>query len=399
MENFELILFKILTDIDSAVCLLGAIMLFIRGRNNRARRMLGYTLLLWGTCSVLRTVALEASLLPLLLNPLRPVGLIGGNIFMVLLLFYPLEVLLPGWLNMKRLCALFLPDAVLTFIYIGVLLLLQEDVVQLTQFSDFFTYFHQFNVWFRLSYLILVVFYIVFLLKLIYANEMKYVQWRNDNYSDVERLDLSWMRNYAYFLVAIFSSWMLNVVFATTWNFIIHTAVAILFFSYFIYKGLFYESAYPEDFFKYINGNPLNMTVPQSEEFCSEEHCTKEGDKLENISFEEKMPSYVDTFKSWMEQEKPYLHKDFKLTDVAKVLPLNRSYLSRVLNEGLGMNFCQVVRKYRVETAKHLLKESPDLPIYMVAEQSGFSSDSIFIRAFQLEMNMTPAHYRSTVNS
>ena len=164
MENFELILFKILTDIDSAVCLLGAIMLFIRGRNNRARRMLGYTLLLWGTCSVLRTVALEASLLPLLLNPLRPVGLIGGNIFMVLLLFYPLEVLLPGWLNMKRLCALFLPDAVLTFIYIGVLRLLQEDVVQLTQFSDFFTYFHQFNVWFRLSNLILVVFYIVFLL-------------------------------------------------------------------------------------------------------------------------------------------------------------------------------------------------------------------------------------------
>ena len=59
------------------------------------------------------------------------------------------------------------------------------------------------------------------------------------------------------------------------------------------------------------------------------------------------------------------------------------------------MNFCNVVRKYRIETAKKLLKEHPDLPVYKVAEQCGFSSNSIFIKAFQHEMNMTPVHYRT----
>lgn len=204
MQENQLVLFKIFTNIDSAVCLFGAIMLFIRGRNNRARRMLGYTLLLWGICSVVRTIVLEMGMLPLLLNPLRPVGLIGGNLFLVLLLFYPVEVLLPGWLNMKRLFMLFLPDIALTVIYIGVLSVTGQKITNLNHFSEFFTYFTQFNVWFRLTYLVLVILYIVLLMKLIYRNEMKYIRWRNDNYSDVERMDISWMRSYAYLLAVIF---------------------------------------------------------------------------------------------------------------------------------------------------------------------------------------------------
>ena len=312
MEEFQLILFKILTNFDSAVCLLGAIMLFIRGKNNRARRMLGYTLLLWGICSVVRTVTLELNLLPLLLNPLRPVGLIGGNIFLVLLLFYPVEVLLPGWLNLKRLFYLFIPDILLTVIYLVTLSSLDQTVTKLTHFSEFFTCFNQFNVWFRVTYLIIVVLYIVFLLKLIYRNEMKYIKWRNDNYSDVEHMDISWMRFYAYSLIIIFSTWMLNMLVANTWNFILHTFVSIFIFSYFTYKGLFYESAYPEDFFKYIHGNPLNLTVPQEENLPLDTSDVKNEERLENIFFMEKMPSYIVTFTTWMEKEKPYLHKDFK---------------------------------------------------------------------------------------
>lgn len=395
MEELQLILLKILTNIDGTICLLGAIMLFLRGKNNRARRMLGYTLLLWGICSFLRTIALEADLLSLMLSPMRPIGLIGGNFFLILLLFYPVEVLLPGWLNLKRLFFLFLPDILLSAIYIGVISVSGEEITRLNHFSDFFLNIGQFNVWFRMTYLILVIVYIGLLMKLIYRNEMKYIQWRNDNYSDVEHMDISWMRFYAYFLAVIFTTWMMNVVMATTWNFIIHTFVSMFIFSYYTYKGLFHESAYPADFFKSIHGNPLNQTMAEEAVIQAAVDDLKIDEKLENISFVEKIPAYVKTFNSWMDQEKPYLHQDFKLTDVSKVLPLNRSYLSRVFNEGLGMNFCQVVRKYRIDTAKKILKEYPELPIYQVAERCGFSSDTIFIKAFQQEMDMTPTHFRT----
>ena len=395
MQDFYTIIFKIITNINSAICLFGAVMLFVRGKNNRARRMLGYTLSIWGICSLIRTVLLEAGILMSLITiPLRPVGLIGGNIIYVLLMFYPLEVLLPGWLKLKRLFFLFLPNILLTVVYLLILTILKEPIIELSCPSEVFKYITHFNVWFRFLYLILIILYVVFLLKLVYTNEKKYIQWRNDNYSDVEYMDVSWMRLYAFYIMMIFTAWMFNVLLAYSWNYVLHAFISNIGFSYIIYKSLFYKSAYPEEFFKYINGTPLNVPLPKNEEICMIKRAPVKVEIIESNSFSDKIPLYVEKFEMWMEEEKPYLHQDFKLSDVATVLPLNRSYLSRMFNEGMGMNFCHVVRKYRIETAKVILKEHPNIPLYLVAEQCGFSSDTIFFKAFQQEMNMTPAKYR-----
>ena len=57
-----------------------------------------------------------------------------------------------------------------------------------------------------------------------------------------------------------------------------------------------------------------------------------------------KLPEYKTKVQQWMEETKPYLRKDFKLMDVAGVLPLNRTYLSQIFNEGWGESFSDVVR-------------------------------------------------------
>ena len=125
------------------------------------------------------------------------------------------------------------------------------------------------------------------------------------------------------------------------------------------------------------------------------------GESAENIendeSFETQLPSYVDKLKNWMEKEKPYLYKDFKLTDVTRVLPLNRSYISRVINVGFGKNFSELVRFYRISYAKNILENNIDIYIHNVGYLSGFSSDSSFIRSFVAETGMTPTQYRTKI--
>lgn len=96
-----------------------------------------------------------------------------------------------------------------------------------------------------------------------------------------------------------------------------------------------------------------------------------------------------------MEKEKPYLNPGFKLMDVSDLLPLNRTYLSRVFNEGFGNSFSDVVREYRIREAEWMLANRKDIPVGQVGELCGFSSASAFHRTFtQSHDGLTPNRYR-----
>ena len=113
-------------------------------------------------------------------------------------------------------------------------------------------------------------------------------------------------------------------------------------------------------------------------------------------SFSSKIPEYALIIKDWFENEKPYLSHNFKLTDVAAVVPLNRTYLSRVFNEGLGHSFGDMVREHRIDEACRLLVEKPDMSIADIAEQCGFASHSTFHRSFVgMRGGLTPGDFRA----
>ena len=81
--------------------------------------------------------------------------------------------------------------------------------------------------------------------------------------------------------------------------------------------------------------------------------------------------------------------------DVSEVLPLNRTYLSRVFNDGFGDSFSGVVRDYRIREAEEMLVNRKDIPVGQVGELCGFSSPSVFHRAFvQSHGGLTPNRYR-----
>ena len=51
----------------------------------------------------------------------------------------------------------------------------------------------------------------------------------------------------------------------------------------------------------------------------------EEDDELRK--FEANLDSYYLSIKTWIEESKPYLRKDFRLMDVAEHLPMCRAYL------------------------------------------------------------------------
>ena len=97
----------------------------------------------------------------------------------------------------------------------------------------------------------------------------------------------------------------------------------------------------------------------------------------------------------WMEQQKPYLNPEFKLMDLRAVLPMNRTYLSQFINDTYGCPFYQWINGLRIEEAKRLMTEQPEMTIEEVSKQCGFSYRRNFSRTFVEITGMTPSEWRS----
>lgn len=124
-------------------------------------------------------------------------------------------------------------------------------------------------------------------------------------------------------------------------------------------------------------------------------HCEQTDAVDSKYRFVDKIPEYKVILEDWMQIEKPYKNKDFKLLDVMTVLPLNRSYLSRMFNEGYNETFFDFVMRYRIDESAELLLNHPDFTAAYIAHTCGFSSPSVFGRAFLKNKGMTPKEYRN----
>jgi AraC-like DNA-binding protein len=90
-----------------------------------------------------------------------------------------------------------------------------------------------------------------------------------------------------------------------------------------------------------------------------------------------------------------YTNPDLHLSDVALMLGTNRSYLSRVINDEMNTNFCELINDYRVKHAKALLENSDDdISMEDIASMSGFNGISSFYRVFKEKTGLTPGKYR-----
>lgn len=104
--------------------------------------------------------------------------------------------------------------------------------------------------------------------------------------------------------------------------------------------------------------------------------------------------------KSLFDDDKVYLEPKLSLTELARQMGTNRTYLSQHINKVYGQTFYEFVNFYRVVHSERLLADT-DYNLETVAEMSGFNSLSTFRRAFATSHGCSPQVYRdknSTVN-
>lgn len=81
-----------------------------------------------------------------------------------------------------------------------------------------------------------------------------------------------------------------------------------------------------------------------------------------------------------MREEKIFLKPDLRITDLTSQLGTNRRYLSELFNRDLGLSFSDYVNQRRIEYAKKLMEDNPDMSLYEVMTRSGYLSKSSFYR-------------------
>jgi AraC-like DNA-binding protein len=93
--------------------------------------------------------------------------------------------------------------------------------------------------------------------------------------------------------------------------------------------------------------------------------------------------------------EKMYEQPELSLLQLAKPLGVNIAQLSKYINAGFGLNFNDLVNKYRVMAVIGLLEkgEHKRQTLLSIAYECGFNSKSTFNRAFKKEKGCTPQTY------
>ena len=326
----------------AVLCFFGAALCLRHLENNRIRKAWAIILLLWGFWELVMVALFKTAYNPYRVSNelMESTPMLLACVFAWLLLIYPSISMHPGKLNWGRGALFLLPVVVLGVIdYV-----LSVDI--------------------RL----LIALYPIWLMYVVFRKVHRYRQWCEENFSTFDNIDAQWIVRYItmvmlaglvfYYLCvsddparAFTQQWYLMFVLGYTTDQVLHR---------------------PDPWER------LHSTAVEEEE--------KEEPDPANAA-------YRATLETWLEKEKPYLNPDFQLMDLRQVLPLNRTYLSQLINAQYGCSFYQWVNDLRVAEAKRLITEHPEMSLEEVSKHCGFSSRRLFTQIFARETGMTPREW------
>ncbi len=94
-------------------------------------------------------------------------------------------------------------------------------------------------------------------------------------------------------------------------------------------------------------------------------------------------------------EEKVYRKNDISLQELSELLGATRHNTSQIINEHFGLNFFELINKYRIDEAKELLKteKNKKINIIDVAYEVGFNNKVTFNKSFKKYNKITPSEY------
>lgn len=192
-----------------------------------------------------------------------------------------------------------------------------------------------------------------------------------DNYfSEETAVRLRWTRNT--FLLLFFGCIFAFVsLFLDNWFGIFFTIFYTFFYVYFVINYLNFVSLFLD----------LEPAFNLTEEMPPREKSSKTTEQLESAIVE------------W-ERKRLYTEPGITIEQVASQLNTNRTYLSSHMNAHRDVSFKEWISALRIEEAKRLLKEHPEMPVSQIGAMVGIPDKSNFGRQFTREVGKSPQAWR-----
>jgi len=228
-----------------------------------------------------------------------------------------------------------------------------------------------------ISYLSFV--YYLWLTLVAYRNYRKYA---DQHFSMLENIDFRWIRTVIYAIAAgigilfiyQFVSWISPLSYQTDWYSYLFLGILIYYIS--------------------IKGYQIQMVSKPTLHFEQEVFVLAEIRDADEVKLPD-LKEWVDKVRVLMEQEKPFLQCDITSGQLAKMIGTNTSILSKVINDGFGLNFNDFINGYRTQEVIRRLtaKDQLNITLLGIAFESGFNSKATFNRAFKKHTGKTPKQY------
>lgn len=328
--------------------------------------------------------------------PFQHLYLIGPVIF-----FYLQSLLNPSFRFGKKEMLHFIP---------GILYLLFSIVMVVTDKLVLKRYFFlangadpDFDTWYQLSGLLSMLFY--FILSLRYYTLYKKLMVQVISYADV--VMFRWVRN---FLMSFLLMLVVRAGFSLAELVIPGTYVSNWWY-FFVFAIIFYyiaitgysnsietKIAFQPNLLAYRPALLLNY----ADSVADDEAETEEAEVINIESEPAKENNDPEEIQTWkqkllqlMQQDKAYEDPELSLAEVAKQLQSNPSFISKMVNQGFGINFNDFVNRFRIEAVKEMILrgEHKKQTLLGIAFECGFNSKATFNRAFKKIAGQSPKEF------
>lgn len=146
----------------------------------------------------------------------------------------------------------------------------------------------------------------------------------------------------------------------------------------------------------YIGGSAFER-IPAEQAILKITESFKTTSDISYDSLVQKMISGINTHDDYIDFIKKYIslhyHDVIHLNDLADIMNLSRSYVSRLFKEKMGISFQDYLIEFRMNRAIDIMDEKK-IPLKNIADMVGYPDYPQFSKVFKKRKGMSPTEYR-----
>jgi len=227
-------------------------------------------------------------------------------------------------------------------------------------------------------------------IRLSFRHLQHYRQSIRQQFSEIERINLSWLVTLLWLLIPLWILYIVDIFFSDGLGIGNQAGILLHVILVLIIYGMGYMGLRQPSIFKLEQASYI-LAEPETEGIF------KENDKYSKSKLSDEHSEILKArLLSVMAEHKPYLENGVTLSQLTNIMECTPNNLSQVINDGLGKSFFDFINGYRIVHAKQQLLAPERVTVLQVAINAGFNSKSAFYTAFKKEVGMTPSQYRKT---